>query len=230
MRNVGRYPDRDTSLAHRKLTEDRKAEVSMTDDQIISVIDSMTHNYVYPSQVDTEAQSKLSKSALASDAGLYIDQSDVGTTYASLVNGKVPSGQLPTSDSIHYLETGNRFYTTGVPSNSYSYGSEVAVGSITINDQGYAWLPMIFGNVEVNSLANPPTLITVKDSEGRIVAGGSSTRATNYNRVVISPENLQTAYLGSWTFTFYLRNRDGGNCQITPFKKSLHYFPVPFKG
>ena len=53
MRNVGRYPDRDTSLVHRKITEDRKAEVSMTDDQIISVIDSMTHNYVYSNQVDT---------------------------------------------------------------------------------------------------------------------------------------------------------------------------------
>ena len=229
MRNVGRYPDRDTSLAHRKLTEDRKAEVSMTDDQIISVIDSMTHNYVYPSQVDTEAQSKLSKSALASDAGLYIDQSDVGTTYASLVNGNIPSGQLPTDNSTHYLETGRRYYTTGIPTNAYSYGSEVAVGSITINDPGYAWMPMIFGNVEVNSMDKPPTLITVKDSENRVVAGGSSTRAPLYNRVVITPENLETAYLGTWTFTFYLRNRDGGNCHITPFKKSVHYFPVPWR-
>lgn len=229
MRNVGRYPDRDTSLVHRKLTEDRKAEVSMTDDQIISVIDSMTHNYVSPNQVDTEAQSKLSKSALASDAGLYIDQSDVGTTYASLVNGKVPSSQLPTGNSTHYLETGNRHYTTGIPTNGYSYGSDTAVGSITINDPGYAWLPMIFGNVEVNSLNKPPTLITVKDSKGRVVAGGTSTRATNYNRVVISPENLEIAYIGRWTFTFYLRNRDGGNCQITSFKKSVHYFPAPFR-
>lgn len=229
MRNVGRYPDRDTSLVHRKITEDRKAEVSMTDDQIISVIDSMTHNYVYSNQVDTEAQSKLSKSALASDAGLYIDQSDVGTAYASLVNGKVPNSQLPTDNSTHYLETGNRHYTTGIPTNAYSYGSDVAAGSITINDPGYAWLPMIFGNVEVNSMNAPPTIITVKDSSNRVVAGGSSTRSSTYNRVVISPENLQIAYLGRWTFTFYVKNRDGGNCQITSFKKSVHYFPAPWK-
>ena len=229
MKNVGRYPDRDTSLVHRGLTDDRLAEVSMTDEQIISTIDSLTHNYVTPDQVDARTQGKLWKSDLAYDANLYIDQSDVGTNYASLVNGKIPTSQLPNHPTVNFLETGERYYTTSRPTvGTSSAGRKTAVGTITIGNPGYSWMPIIYGTVEVNSLGTPPTIITVEDSSNRVVAGGLSSRASNYNRVVISPESIPTGYLNGWTFTFYLWNRDGGSSQTTSFQRSIHYFPVPW--
>lgn len=228
MRNVGRYPDRDTSLAHNRLSRDRLAEVSMTDDQIINIINSLTHNYVSPSQVDTEAQTKLDKVSLALDAANYVDNSQIGSSYASLSNGRIPNSQLPNHASVNYLETTNLNYTSNYPSAVNSYSPNTAAGSFYQVDPGYAWIPIIHGSVEVNSHGNAPAIITIKDAQGRMVAGGIGSRSGNFDRINILPEGAQQAYLGNRNFYIYLHSRDGGRVQTTTYQRSIHYFPAPW--
>lgn len=218
MKNVGRYPDRDVSLAHRQLARNRLDEVSMTDEQIQQMIDARIGDYITPSQVDTEAATKLSKSSLATHAANFIDQSAVGTTYASLVNGKLPSSQLPDSPRTHYLESRPIIRSFG-PTSSTAYNTnKVACGTITVPDVGYSFLPLVYGTIEVQFLSGaPPAILTLEDNQGRIVAGGMSTRSqeVQFNRINISPEGLSTAYYGSWVYTFYLRFREGSG-QVRP--------------
>lgn len=228
MKNLGRYPDRETSLAHNKLSQDRLAEVSLTDDQIINVIDSLTHNYVTTTQVDAEAQTKLEKITLLLDGNLYVDNSQIGSSYASLSNGTLPANQRPNHSSVNYLETAWRNYSANLPSAVNSYYPETSAGSFSVSDPGYAWIPIIHGSVEVNSHGNAPAIIVVKDNEGRLVAGGIGTRSGNFDRLNILPERLNTAYLGSRTFYIYLHSRDGGRVQTTTYQRSLHYFPAPW--
>lgn len=212
MKNVGRYPDRDVSLAHRQLARNRLAEVSLTDEQIQQMIDARIGDYITPNQVDTEAGTKLSKSSLATHANNFIDQSQIGTTYASLVNGKLPSSQLPNSSRTHYLESAPITRSFGPTSTSAYNTNKVACGTVTIPDVGYSFVPLIYGSIEVQFLSGaPPAIITLEDSQGRIVAGGMSTRSqeVQYNRINISPEGLSSAYYGAWVFTWYLRFREG---------------------
>lgn len=229
MKNLGRYPDRDTSLAHNKLSQDRLAEVSMTEEQINSVVDSLTHNYIYPTQVDAEAQTKLDKTTLFLDGNLYVDNSQIGSSYASLSGGMVPNSQLPSHPSSHYLESSGLSYNSTRPSSVQAYGnSEASAGSVTISDPNYAWVPIIHGFAEIDTMGNAPAIIDVRDSSGRTVAGGISTMIGNYNVLNIVPENVPTAYLGNWTFTFYVKSLNGGSVRITSYQRGLHYFPAPW--
>lgn len=231
MRNVGRYPDRDASLAHKKLLEDRLAEVSLTESQVTEIIDPLTYNYVTNQQVDSQTEGKLTKSALSIDANRYVDQSQIGSSYASLSNGRVPLHQLPDHPSSEHLESSYFAYNSSRPSNVQAYiNSEADAGSITISDPNYAWVPIIHGSAEIYSYGqqNVPAVIDVRDSSGRTVAGGMSTMTGTYDVIHIVPQNVPTAYLGSWTFTFYLKSLQGGAIRITNYQRGLHYFPAPW--
>lgn len=233
MKNVGRYPDRDVSLAHRQLARNRLDEVSMTDEQIQQILDGRVADYVTQNQVNAETSTKLTKSSLAVNANQYIDQSDVGSTYASLVNGSLPSYQRPSSPQVLHLETLAPVINSNVGSTSSTYGTnKVSVGSFTVPDPGYAYLPIVYASFEViiNS-GVPPILMTIEDSSGRIIAGGQSTRSTltSYNRMNVSPEGLPTAYLGSWTFTCKIRFREGsGSARLSNANKWLTVYPAPW--
>ena len=218
MKNVGRYPDLGTSLAHRALAEDRLNEVSMTYEQIQQILDGRVANYVTEDEVNTQAASKLSKSALATHANNFIDQSQIGTTYASLVGGKLPSSQLPSSSRTHYLESAAITRSFGPTSTSAYNTNKVACGTVDIPDVGYSFYPLIYGSIEVQFLSGaPPAILTLEDNEGRVVAGGMSTRSqeVQFNRINVSPEGLTTAYYGSWTYTWYIRFREGTG-QVRP--------------
>ena len=221
MKNVGRYPDRDVSLAHLQLARNRLDEVSLTDEQIQQMIDARIGGYITPDQVDTESATKLSKSSLATHANNFIDQSQVGTTYASLVSGKLPSSQLPSSSRTHYLESATIIRSYGPTSTSAYNTNKVACGSITVPDVGYSFIPLVYGSVEVQFFSGaPPAVLTLEDSKGRVVAGGMSTRSQEiqFNRINISPEGLTTAYYGTWTYTWYIRFREGsGNVRPTQY-------------
>lgn len=221
MKNVGRYPDRDTSLAHRQLARNRLDEVSITDEQIQQMIDARIGDYITPNQVDTESATKLSKSSLATHANNFIDQSQVGTTYASLVSGKLPSSQLPSSSRTYYLESRPIIRSLGPTSTSAYNTSKVACGTVSIPDVGYSFLPMVYGSIEVQFFSGaPPAILTLEDNQGRVIAGGMSTRTqeAQFNRINVSPEGLSTAYYGGWTYTWYLRFREGsGNVRPTQY-------------
>lgn len=218
MKNVGRYPDRDTSLAHRQLARNRLDEVSITDEQIQQMIDARIGDYITPNQVDTEAATKLSKSSLATHANNFIDQSQIGTTYASLVNGKLPSSQLPSSSRTYYLESRPIIRSYGPASNTAYNTKKVACGTVTVPDVGYSFCPLVYGSIEVQFLSGaPPAILTLEDSQGRVIAGGMSTRSqeVQFNRINVSPEGLTTAYYGVWTYTWYIRFPEGSG-QVRP--------------
>ena len=218
MKNVGRYPDRDVSLAHRQLARNRLDEVSMTDEQIQQMIDARIGDYITSNQVDTEAATKLSKSSLATHAANFISQSAVGTTYASLVNGNLPSSQLPDSPRTYYLESQPIIRSFGPTSNSAYSTNKVSCGTVTVPDVGYSFYPVVYGSIEVQFFSGaPPAILTLEDNQGRVVAGGMSTRSqeVQFNRINISPEGLTTAYYGSWTYTWYIRFREGTG-QVRP--------------
>ena len=233
MKNVGRYPDRDVSLSHLRLAENRLAEVSMTNEQINQILDGRVADYVTQNQVNAATSTKLTKSSLAVNANQYIDQSDVGSTYASLVNGSLPSYQRPSGPQVLYLETLAPVVTGSPGGTASTYGtSKVSVGSLTVSDPGYAYYPIVYASFDViiNSGA-PPILMTIEDSSGRIIAGGQSTRSTltSYNRMNVSPEGLPTAYLGSWTFTCKIRFREGsGSARLSNANKWLTVYPAPW--
>lgn len=221
MKNVGRYPDLDTSIAHRKLSQNRLAEVSLTDEQIQTMLDGRVGDYVTPAQVSAETSGKLTKSALSTHANNYIDKSQIGTTYASLVNGKLPLSQLPSSSRTHYLESRPIIRSLGPTSTSAYNTNKVACGTVTIPDVGYSFLPMVYGSIEVEFISGaPPVILTLEDNQGRVVAGGMSTRSqeVRFNRINVSPEGLSTAYYGGWNFTWYLRFPAGsGNVRPTQY-------------
>lgn len=232
MKNVGRYPDRDVSLAHRQLARNRLDEVSMTDEQIQQMIDARIGGYITPDQVDTEAGTKLSKSSLATHANNFIDQSAVGTTYASLVNGKLPSSQLPSSSRTHYLESAPITRSFGPLSNSAYNTNKVSCGTITVPDVGYSFVPFVYGSIEVEFISGaPPAILTIEDNQGRVIAGGMSTRSqeVRFNRINVSPEGLTTAYYGSWSYTWYLRFREGsGNVRPTQYLGDVWLTLIPW--
>ena len=160
-----------------------------------------------------------------------MDQSQIGSAYASLSNGRVPLRQLPDHPSSEHLESSYFAYNSTRPINVQAYSnSEADAGSITISDPNYAWVPIIHGSAEVYSYGqqNVPAVIDVRDSSGRTVAGGMSTMIGTYDVIHIVPQNVPTAYLGSWTFTFYLRSLQGGTIRITNYQRGLHYFPAPW--
>ena len=231
MKNVGRYPDLGTSLAHRALAEDRLNEVSMTHEQIQQILDGRVANYVTDDEVNTQAASKISKSALATEANKYISKSEIGTNYASLVNGTLPTSQRPDDLRTTHLEAARGHWSSG-PSTATVYNTnKISVGSVTITDPGFAWIPYIFGTFEIWVSNNNPVVLTLEDNSGRVVAGGVTTRSNevNHQRLNLSPENLETAYLGSWTFTYKLRFREGtGQARATTAFGDATFYPMPW--
>lgn len=185
----------------------------MTDEQIQSILDGRVGDYVTSSQVVAEASSKLTQSALASDANNYIDNSDIGTTYASLSNGLLPVSQRPDDPRTLYLESDKVIRSYG-PTSTYAYNTnKVTCGTVTVPDPGYAWVPIIYGGCEIEFVSGaPPAVLTLEDSQGRVVAGGMSTRSqeVRFNRLNISPEGTYHAgIVGQWTFYYKLRFREG---------------------
>lgn len=219
MKNVGRYPDLDTSLAHRRLSLDRLAEVSMTDEQVQQMLDGRVGDYVTPSQVTAETTSKLTKSALSTNASNYMDKSQIGSSYASLVNGTLPVSQRPDDPRVLYLESNAVIRSYGPTSTSSYSTTKVSCGTVTVPDPGYSWVPIIYGGCEVEFISGaPPAILTLEDSQGRVVAGGMSTRSTEvrFNRINISPEGTYHVGLtGQWTFTYKLRFASGSG-QVRP--------------
>lgn len=235
MRNAGRYPDRDTSVSHQQLAQDRLVEVSMTTEQIQQIIDGRIGNYMTPAQVDAEAAMKLPKSELATSASNYVSTSDVtGTSssnYVSLSSGKIPASQVPATDKSYYLEgAGPEVRRTALSTNAATGINKVACGSFTTGTFHHDWIPIFFGSIEVNiSSGSAPVAITIDDSSGRTVALGQSTMRTGMNRVNICPLNLANAYRGTWTFTYYLQfNSGSGVVRSTQWQDSLTIFIAPW--
>lgn len=241
MKNVGRYPDLDTSLAHRALSTNRLSEVSMTPEAIQQQLDARISNYVTESDVAAQTSGKLASSELGADVGNYFAISDVGangpnTGVASLVNGKIPTSQLPSRSSepkIYGLESDAPTRLVNVMNTSTAYDTTpVQCGMFSLTDPGYAWIPIISGSIEVNiTSGNPPAVIKIKDSEGRVVAGGWSTRRAGFNRVHINPENLEIAYLGTVYFYFWLSFASGtGQVRSSSWEDSIMPLQVPWNG
>lgn len=241
MRNVGRYPNHDRAVVHRKLDRDRLAEVSMTAAEIQSILAGRIGNHAVPSDVDAEVATKLTTSALTADVNNYVGTSEVGAAngYASLVGGKVVNSQMPTPIGIprwltHLEVSNNGIGHRSNPQTSASAYSSTAVscGSFTVTDPGYAWLPFFYGSMEVQFLSGPPTAaLKVRDSQNRIVAGGLSTRSgeQQYNRINFNPENLEIAYIGNVTFTMWLQFFPGsGQVRPTQWEGSVTVRQVPW--
>lgn len=198
----------------------------MSHEQIQQIIDGRVSDYVTPAQVDAQAATRLTKSALATDANRYISKSEVGSTYASLVNGALPASQRPNDSRTLYLELENHWIPT-MPNSASTYGTTpVSCGTFTVGDPGYQWLPYIWGTFEVNvSSGTPPIALNIEDSSGTRVAGGVSTvsNETTYQRIDVSPIlYVPTVYIGSRTFTYRLSFTEGsGRAWITNLLRNI---------
>lgn len=242
MKYVGRYPDTDSALAHRALAKNRLTEVSMTTAQIQQQLNDRIANYVTPAQVDSSTTGKLSKSALAADVNNYWSTSDPGkigpnTGLATIVSGKIPLSQLPSISSYpqaHALEMIPPLRRVNVMSTSTTATStsETFVGSFTLSDPGYAWIPIMSGTFEVNIISGtPPAIVKIRDYQGRVVAGGWSSRRSGVNRLHVNPETIPQAYLGGVTFNIYLFFATGtGQLRSTNWEDSLMALQVPWNG
>lgn len=235
MKNVGRYPDRNASLAHLRLAEDRLAEVSMTDDQIRSIVNGRISDYVTPAQVDAQAAGKLSKSQLSSDVSNYASSSDVGKTsgwgYATLSNGRVPASQMPATSRATRLQANSPYRIINHTTTTKAFNTnETACGGFTAPDPGYTWMPFFIGSFELNiASGEPPAYLKIKDSSNRIVASGLSSYTRGLTRVTLSPLRIPNVYIGSVSFTFYLSFANNtGQVWNTNWENSLVVRQVPW--
>lgn len=233
MKNVGRYPDQDTSVSHVELAQNRLNEVSMTEEQILGIVDGRTGSYLTPAQVDAEAATKLPKSGLSSLASSYISASQVTLTssssYVALSSGKIPTAQLPPGDQPLYFE-GIMPTTSNSTTNTLTATSAnaIAVGSFSAGTTFYKWKPVIFASIEVNvTSGSPPVSVYIQDSANKTVAWGQSTIRNGFNRVSVFPR-VSTSYDGYETFTWYLRFNVGtGSVRATLFEDSMSVFIAP---
>ena len=233
MKNVGRYPDHDTSVSHVQLAQDRLTQVSMTTEQIRQIVQGRVGNYVTPQQVTGETVTKLPKSSLASEASSYISSSQLNTTsssqYVALSSGKIPTAQLPASDQSRYFEHVNPVVFRDPTTTTAATGTTaVRIGSFTVGTDLYSWQPHVFGSIEVNiTSGTPPVQVYLRDSQNRWAAMGISTQRSGMNRVTLFPWTLQE-YDGYQTFDVMMNFWSGsGIARATLWEDSITVYLAP---
>ncbi|AEL98450.1 hypothetical protein LINSTU_245 [Mycobacterium phage LinStu] len=163
LKYVGRAPDADFSVTHKKYVTTRYNTIRVDADYINSKVAEVGATLVTPAYVSAQDALRASKAAVdAADAGyLPVSQRAVANGVAPIdEDGYVPGEMLPTLQTERkvffknvdtVLLTGNRVVTT-------VNAKEFQVASMTIPDPGFPYIPLVFATIQgaaASAAANP---------------------------------------------------------------------------
>lgn len=160
---VGRPPDSDFSVVHKKYTQARYDTVKVDSAYINSQIALIAPTLVSQSYVDTQDSQRSSKAAAdAADAGyLLATQRGVTSGIAPIASdGYIPSANLPTLQTERkptYTVASTTFLTT-TRNVTTTNAKEYQAATMNIADPGYPYYPLCFALIRggaINVTQNP---------------------------------------------------------------------------
>lgn len=156
MKYVGRPPDSDYSIVHKKYADERYAAIDVDQAFITDEIAGQAVPLVTPSYVDTQDALRARKTNVDAADANYLSTSVVGaasgvapldtSTFVpaanlpTLVTNRLPTFVPATAISI----SGDRVVTT-------TNAKEYQAATLTINDPGYPYVPLIFAQIQGGS-------------------------------------------------------------------------------
>lgn len=208
---VGRQPDSDLSLMHRKGVDNRFADVAVSQADVDATVSARSTDLVLPSYVQ-QRDALLARTS-------YVDSQDdnyelrtargAANGLAALgADGKIPAAQLPP-----FSDYTPRFYNATLPDNTNwaSQGvSERTLHTFNIPDPGYPYVIWCFGHVGVRSSGSwSHAFVEVRRNStlGTTIAQGYGTESQSYHWIKVLPAsnsgNAGVTYTGS--STLYVR-------------------------
>lgn len=153
LRYVGRAPDNDSSIVHKKYVDDRYTVLKVDNAYINGEIATVGSTLTSTTYVDTADNGRAKKSAVdAADAGyLPVSQKGVANGVASIgSDGYIPSAQLPTLQTVRkpVFKNADTVFLSGTREVTTIALKEFRAATLTITDPGFPYQVLAFATVQ----------------------------------------------------------------------------------
>jgi hypothetical protein len=233
---VGRYPDEPDSVVSKKYVISLNSTTALTTSFIDQIVGSRAQYLATTAFVDQEDTKRATKTEVTAADANYFPATGHGLAVIDST-GKLPASAIPSSGLVTDRIT--RYYPCAAPSISTptrvvtATPTELLIGTVTVTDQGYPWIPLVFAYVKgYDRIGASPTrwagtgvaddagqilinnvgILTVQGSNGTVYGSGQCTASTKDTYSVVLPASASTAATplsGALTFNLYGSCRDG---------------------
>jgi hypothetical protein len=237
LRYVGRYPDEPDSVVSKRYATSLNSTTALTTSFIDQIIGSRAQFLATTAFVDQEDIKRATRAEVTAADTNYFPATGHGLAVTDST-GKLPASAVPASGLV--TDRTARYYACAAPSISTptrvvtATPTELLIGTVTVTDQGYPWIPLVFAYVKGYDrigvsptrwagtgvadaagriLVNNVGILTVQGSNGTVYGSGRCTASIRDTYSVVLPAATSAtnaaSVSGALTLNLYGSCRDG---------------------